>query len=664
MIHVPLERIQPNPWQTRQVLDEIHVRDLAADIASRKASRRETLGLLQVPAGRLVDADGQPLSLDGSEQALSRRIHEDGYRVQLAYGHSRAEAFRLLAQGDGEGFAADPDYGSLPLEIVAFDDEEMATAAWTENATRKDLTPIEEARAIHHMMESFSWTQGQVAKRLGLNRSTVANKLRLLRLPDPVQEAVLKREITERQAVALIPVLDLPESALARVERHWGEKPQDLIEAARSGVSSGDLRVRAGRVVVQSTRSFTLGNGAPFPLDHYFELDDEQALQVEAHRCEDCLIRVKHEGELRCPDEKCWDLKAELWADLRLADAEAASGLPRLVDDGKYGTVETFYALDNTALAAEIAKEGCPRERLRLKFEHAPRAGALLDGFDDVRVVCHHGEGDRCHCLAAKKSALTRERNQSDPELQARRQREKKVRELTAPAYQVLAKALVAGHVGAWRLLLKRLNSAYGGRSKDWELDKIALKVATEAMSAELAWHKDRPDRAQSVIVRYFEEVGLELPWPPPDPADEIQHRLDRIGKWFDDCKHNTPTVAALNGNRTNLERLAGEAEALPPDGRKQALAAQIAQRRDQLEDIAEILAEWDDVKDGGEWTRHGSRLVTIPPGDVNFKDHIEQVTRPAVIRYAAALAGNGVGQKTRLKSFSYRLRLLEKPND
>ncbi len=58
---IPLDHIQPNPWQTRQGLNEGHVRDLAASILGHKAGRPDTLGLLQVPGGRLVDGDGQPV---------------------------------------------------------------------------------------------------------------------------------------------------------------------------------------------------------------------------------------------------------------------------------------------------------------------------------------------------------------------------------------------------------------------------------------------------------------------------------------------------------------------------------------------------------------------------------------------------------------------------
>jgi hypothetical protein len=475
---------------------------------------------------------------------------------------------------------------------------------------------------------------------------------------------MLQSEITERQAVALMPVLHLPPSAQQQSRAYGGNPRQELIDAARSGASSNDLRARGARVVTQATRSLTLDRGAPFPLDHWFEVDDEQATRLQSHRCDQCIIRVRHNDELRCPDFACWDLKEELWSDLRLTEAEAASSIPRLVPDGKYGSVETFYSTSDAPLATEIVKDGCPRERLRLKFEHKPRAGALLEGFDDIRVVCHHGEGDRCHCLAAKKSAQTRERNQNDPELQARREREKQVCDLTAPAYEALAQALVAGHPGAWKLLLKRLNHAYSGKGKDWDLDKIALKVAAETMSANLYWNKDRPDGARGVIAVYFEEAGLDLPWPAPDPIAPIRRQFERIEGWFTTTVRQHPhSLQAIAGNQANLVRLIDNLEPLPPGKQGDELAARIATLQLQLSDVAGVVQEWDFARDDAiEWNSYGNCLLTTPTDDPRFQRDVDQVTRPAVIRYAAALIGKGNGHADRLEALSARMLLLESP--
>ena len=173
-----LDLIDDNPFQTRQTYEDASIAELAADIYAR--------GLLQSPVGRLVDG-----------------------RVQLAFGHRRLRAYRhIRTQIDAMGWSA------MSVNVQTLTDEQMALAAWSENAQRKDITAIEEAQAIKRMMDGFGWSQSDMASKLGVDRSTVANKLRLLRLPEEVQARIAGRELSERQAVALLPLYELPKSAL------------------------------------------------------------------------------------------------------------------------------------------------------------------------------------------------------------------------------------------------------------------------------------------------------------------------------------------------------------------------------------------------------------------------------------------------------------------
>ena len=597
IISAPHTHVTPNPWQTRAGLDEVHVRDLAIDIAARKASLPDTLGLLQLPAGRLIDPQGDLVHPTAPDQVA--HYLGAGCTIQLAYGHNRAAAFRLLAQGDDDAFDPDPDYANLPLALGQFTDEEMATSAWSENAARQDLTSIEQAHAIQRMLDSFNWTQAQVADRLNLNRSTVANKLRLLRLPDDVQTALQQRQISERQAIALMPVLNLPEPAQTKADTHWGIKPQELLESAiNDGISSERIRDRADTIIQQSTISFAQGRGGrgcPWPLDHRFEVDDEQAANhpelvegLQQPTCSDCAIRVKHNNELRCPDETCWDLKANLWADARLTEAEAATGLPRLNLAGNttpYHEIETFYTSRTAELAQQILErdEGCPHNRLRIQYgNHSHTGGAFLPDFDDVAIICHHGDGEHCKCLAALKSTATRERNNDDPEIQARRQCEQQVRQLTDPAIQALADALAAQHQGAWRLLLRRLRHTYGKITADWSLEKITHKIANEIMDPNLQWTRDKPQATRDHIVTYFEAAGLPLPWIAPDPLNAIQRKLERIEGW---AVAITPSTHpnAIQGNLLNLTHLLTDLEPLPASDQLTALFERITDLQRQL---------------------------------------------------------------------------------
>ncbi|MBR3006440.1 MAG: ParB/RepB/Spo0J family partition protein, partial [Erysipelotrichaceae bacterium] len=93
-------------------------------------------------------------------------------------------------------------------------DEESANLALIENLQREDLNAIEQAMAMRRIMSSEGLTQNELAKRLGYRQSTVANKLRLLKLPEYIKQAISHGTITERHARAL---LNVPEDKLEEV---------------------------------------------------------------------------------------------------------------------------------------------------------------------------------------------------------------------------------------------------------------------------------------------------------------------------------------------------------------------------------------------------------------------------------------------------------------
>ena len=120
------------------------------------------------------------------------RETNDGY--EIIAGERRYRASKYLGLEEIEAI------------IVDKDDEESANLALIENMQREDLSAIEEAIAIQKIMQSRKMTQAEIAKQLGYRQSTIANKLRLLKLPDYIQVAVAKGEITERHARAMLKV--------------------------------------------------------------------------------------------------------------------------------------------------------------------------------------------------------------------------------------------------------------------------------------------------------------------------------------------------------------------------------------------------------------------------------------------------------------------------
>src|SRR3990172_7368145 len=115
-----LENIESNPWQGRiGELNTEYIEELARDIAGN--------GLLQTPVGREIDNS-----------------------VQLAFGHNRLAAFRWLSENTSgnlpSGLAG--DFSKMPVDVRELSDEQMGSLAWSENERRRDLNPIERARAV------------------------------------------------------------------------------------------------------------------------------------------------------------------------------------------------------------------------------------------------------------------------------------------------------------------------------------------------------------------------------------------------------------------------------------------------------------------------------------------------------------------------------------
>lgn len=163
-----LDEIRPNPFQPRETFAPAGLEELRQSIVNH--------GILQPIVVRRVDT---------------------GY--ELISGERRWRAARLAG------------LRSIPAIVrPEVPDEEMLELALVENVQREDLDPIERARGFQNLLHQLSLTQEQVAEKVGLRRSTVANHLRLLDLPPPVQDAVKGGRLTMGHARALLGVQDRP----------------------------------------------------------------------------------------------------------------------------------------------------------------------------------------------------------------------------------------------------------------------------------------------------------------------------------------------------------------------------------------------------------------------------------------------------------------------
>ena len=140
---------------------------------------------------------------------------------------------------------------SIPAYIRTVDDENMMEMALVENIQREDLNPMEIALAYQHLIEQYGLTQERLSEKVGKNRSTVTNYLRLLKLPGAIQVAVEKRELDMGHARALLS-LDSPtlqKKVFDEIKRQGmsvrkvEEMVKDLAEGAT--VKAGDNRIKA-----------------------------------------------------------------------------------------------------------------------------------------------------------------------------------------------------------------------------------------------------------------------------------------------------------------------------------------------------------------------------------------------------------------------------------
>lgn len=163
--YIPLGRIRPNPQQPRRSFDEEGLAELAASIRS--------CGILQ------------PLTV--------RRAGE-GY--ELVAGERRLRAARIAGLRE------------VPCLVAQVGEEDSALLALMENLQRRDLDCWEEAQAIARLISRYGLSQEGAARRLGRAQPTVANKLRLLRLPEDVRALLRENGLTERHARALLRLQD------------------------------------------------------------------------------------------------------------------------------------------------------------------------------------------------------------------------------------------------------------------------------------------------------------------------------------------------------------------------------------------------------------------------------------------------------------------------
>ncbi|HEY7543036.1 MAG TPA: ParB/RepB/Spo0J family partition protein [Methylomirabilota bacterium] len=205
LVDVPIDQIEVNPYQPRKVFDFTALDELAASI---KAS-----GVIQ------------PI--------IVRRI---GGSYQLIAGERRWRAARQAG------------LDRIPAIVREATDAQSIELALVENLLREDLNPIEAAQAYQKLLAEFSWTQEELAQRIGKDRTSIANCLRLLRLPEEIQADLRGGRLTMGHARALLALSTVSEQLKLRDEilaHDWSVRATE--DSIRAMESLGEVRVPAPR---------------------------------------------------------------------------------------------------------------------------------------------------------------------------------------------------------------------------------------------------------------------------------------------------------------------------------------------------------------------------------------------------------------------------------
>ena len=251
VVYLFLDDIIPNRFQPREVFDEQALKELAVSIREH--------GVIQPIIVRKVDN-----------------------KYEIIAGERRYKASTMAG------------LTKIPAIIKNLDDKESSKVALIENLQRRDLTPIEEARTFQKILElEENMTQEELAATMGKTQSSVSNKLRLLNLPDEVQDALLKEKISERHARSLLNIEDENEQVkmldrvienkmtVRELERAIKELNGEPVDEEKDDSSDSETEVETE---------------ADTAIENKEETEEDTEAETEAENKEETEVEVETEG--------------------------------------------------------------------------------------------------------------------------------------------------------------------------------------------------------------------------------------------------------------------------------------------------------------------------------------------------------------------------------
>lgn len=205
-----LEALLGRPMPTADGPDVVHPpHEHAPSAAASPAANGGDGGLMQVHVYDIENNPFQPrkefdtTAIDELSESLEQHgmiqplvVRRHGERYQLISGERRLRA------------AIKAGWQTVPVQVRDADDRQMSEVAIVENLQRKDLNALEKAQSFRQYLQRYGCTQDELAGRLNVDRSTIANLIRLLELPEPIQAAIHSGTLTQGHARALLPLGD------------------------------------------------------------------------------------------------------------------------------------------------------------------------------------------------------------------------------------------------------------------------------------------------------------------------------------------------------------------------------------------------------------------------------------------------------------------------
>lgn len=218
--NIAVGKIKPNPYQPRRIFVRKSLEELSKSIRN---------------FGNL-----QPISV--------RKISEDNY--ELIAGERRLRATELARLED------------IPALVIDEKDKNSETLVLLENLKREDINFIEESECYHSLIKDHDFTQQELAEKLGKSQSTIANKLRILKLPTDIKHGLITSSLTERHARAMLrlPNEELQNVVLEKIIKNelTVKKTDDLIDDIIKDITLQEEKKHKTKQIIKNSMSFKI----------------------------------------------------------------------------------------------------------------------------------------------------------------------------------------------------------------------------------------------------------------------------------------------------------------------------------------------------------------------------------------------------------------------